>query len=290
MMSELMALFRAEWRKIIGNRLLMGCMVYIWPLMGAALACVLTLSMALIPEARENYITEPFRWPDVALTPWFLLNNPLGRLLLIGFSVTVFAGEYQYRTWKTVLPGNPRWLIMLVKYITMGTFIVVAFFVTSVLMVLLIGLMNVGFGAPYPPALSGEVLADFLRDYLLNAGVAFFATLVIAGIGILISIVTRSILIGLIAGMVISIIEFLGIPIMLAIASAILRQEWIQDLVVIVPSYNADNIVSWINVNEPATYFDEQPLALAESVGVLTVWLVVLVGLSIFVFQRQDID
>lgn len=289
-MAEFVGLFRAEWRKIIGNRLLMGCMVYVWPVVGAALVCVLTIAFALTPEARDSYKIEPFRWVDIALIPWFLLNNPLGRLLIIGFSVTIFAGEYQYRTWKTVLPGNPRWFVMIVKYITMGVFIVVAFVITSIIMVLLVGLMNLAFDATYPPPLNITSIGDFLRNYLLNAGVAFFTTLVIASIGILISIMTRSILIGLIAGMVISIIEFLGIPIMLAIAAALLRQEWIQNLVVIVPSYNADNIVSWINVNEPATYFDEQPLSLTESVGVLTMWLVGLVGLSIFVFQRQDID
>ncbi len=289
-MTHFLMLCRAEWRKIIGNRLLMGCLIYTWPLVGIVIACILTLAFALNSEARESYVADPFRWTDIALIPWFLLNNPLGRLLLIGFSVTIFAGEYQYRTWKTILPSNPRWIMMLVKYVAMSGFIVIALTVTSFIVVAFIGFMNLIVGAPYPPTLNINTLSDFLQDYLLNASVLFFATLVVVGIGILISIITRSVLIGIIAGVFISFIEFLGIPALLAIAAGILREEWIRKLIVFVPSYNADNIVSWVNFNEPAVYFDVEPLSLTESVGILTMWLLILFGLSIFVFQYQDID
>ncbi|PJF38422.1 MAG: hypothetical protein CUN55_17330, partial [Phototrophicales bacterium] len=204
------------------------------PLVGIVIACILTLAFALNSEARESYVADPFRWTDIALIPWFLLNNPLGRLLLIGFSVTIFAGEYQYRTWKTILPSNPRWIMMLVKYVAMSGFIVIALTVTSFIVVAFIGFMNLIVGAPYPPTLNINTLSDFLQDYLLNASVLFFATLVVVGIGILISIITRSVLIGIIAGVFISFIEFLGIPALLAIAAGILREEWIRKLIVFV--------------------------------------------------------
>lgn len=285
-------LCRAEYKKIVGNRRLMACMIYIWPLVGCAIGCLLTINFALNENAADTYRDGPFRWTEIALVPWFLLNNPLGRLLLIGFPVTVFAGEYENRTWKTVIPGNPRWRLMVAKYLTMSGFIVLAFTAMSVLLVFAVGMMNLAFGAEYPPTLDTTVLTGFARDYTLNATMAFVAMLVVGSLGILISIITRSILIGVFAGLVVSGIEFLGIPLILALAASILQQDAVLDLIVLTPSYNTDNIISWINFDTATEYFSSEvaSLTLIESVVVLTSWIAGLVGLSILVFQRQDIQ
>jgi ABC-type transport system involved in multi-copper enzyme maturation permease subunit len=285
-------LVRAEYKKIVGNRRLMMCMIYIWPMVACAVGCMLTLNFAINASARETYSDGPFTWTEMALIPWFLLNNPIGRLLLIGFPVTVFAGEYENRTWKTVVPGNPRWRLMIAKYLAMSGFIVAAFTVMSIFLVIAVGLMNTAFGADYPPAITGDVLTEFVRDYALNATMAFVAMLVVGALGILISIITRSILMGVFAGMVVSGVEFLGIPLILALTAAILQQDTILDLIVLTPSYNTDNIIAWINFDTPTEYFSEDitSLSLSESVMMLTGWVVGLVGLSILVFQRQDIQ
>lgn len=286
-------LMRAEYRKVIGNRRLMCCMIYIWPLVGSAIGCMLALNFAINADAAESYReTTPFHWTEMALLPWFLLNNPLGRLLLIGFPVTIFAGEYEYRTWKTIVPGNPRWRVMIAKYLTMSGFIVVAFSVMSVLLTLAVGVLNLSFNAAYPPAVNSDVMTEFVQDYALNATMAFVAMLVVGAFGILISIITRSVFIGVFAGLVVSGIEFLGIPIILALLSSILRQDWVLDLIVLTPSYNTDNILAWINFNEPVNYFSENvdSLTVIESALMLVFWVVSLVGLSIFAFQRQDIQ
>lgn len=288
----MLRLCRAEYKKIVGNRLLMGCVVWVWPLVICALTMVLAAAFTFDPRAAASYQDNPAPWDRAALIPWFLLNNILGRLLILGVVITVFAGEYEHRTWKVIIPGNPRYQLMLAKYLTISGFIVSVFVPLSILTVITIGIMNVLAGAHYPPLLTLPTLVDFIGLFSINMLMAVVATLVIGGIGILISMLTRSILMGVIAGLFISVLEVLGIPGLLALAAAILRQDWPLDLVALTPSYNTDNVLAWVNEDRPTDYIspDIASLSLIESSVMLIVWVAGLIGLSIAVFQRQDIQ
>ncbi|MCB9438243.1 MAG: ABC transporter permease [Anaerolineales bacterium] len=287
----MMALFRAEWRKIAGNRLLISCLLWVWPFLGCALTGLLTLIFLLNTDARANYINEPIPWTDAALLPWQLLNNIFGRLLLLAFAITVFAGEYEYRTWKTVIPGNRRAQLLLVKYLATGGFVIRFLAIMMVLLLVSIGFMNAIFGASYPPQLTIDSFLHGVQDVVLNATLTFTAALIVTTLAILVSMWTRSILFGLVAGMVISIIESFGIPSLLFIASELLKIDEILDLVIFFPTFNTDNLSSWINSNQPLIYFDATPkVPLLASVLILTVWVVGLGWLSMFVFKRQDIQ
>ena len=283
-------LLKAEWRKIFNNRLLMCCLIWIWPALACAAIGIFSIVLLLNNEARND--AEPFLWTEVALGPWQLLNNPLGRLMLMGFAVTVFAGEYQNQTWKTILPSNRRLVILITKYIAMGSFIVIAFTLMMVLVVIGFGIINMIVGFGYPPDLTGEVLQEFLGDLALNASMTFISMLIVASIAILVALFTRSILIGMIAGVFFSILEFLGLPLLLLLAANILRQEWIFDFVRYLPSFNIENIVLWVNTDTTITnYLEEGVSASIEfSVTMIMIWLFGLIGLSMFIFQRQDIQ
>lgn len=287
----MMALFRAEWRKIAGNRLLVGCLLWVWPFLGCAITGLLTLIFTVNTDARANYIDSPIPWTDATLLPWQLLNNIFGRLLLLAFAITVFAGEYDYKTWKTVIPGNRRARLLLIKYLATGAFVIRALAIMMVFLLVSIGLMNAIFGAPYPPTLSADSLLQGVQDVVLNATLTFTAALIVTTLAILISMWTRSILFGLVAGMVISIIESFGIPSLLFIASELLKIDKILDLVIFFPTFNTDNLSSWINSDQPLIYFDATPeVSLLASILILTVWVVGLGWVAMFVFQRQDIQ
>lgn len=287
----MIALFRAEWRKIAGHRLLVGCLLWVWPFLGCAITGLLTLIFAVNADARANYINEPIPWTDAALLPWQLLNNIFGRLLLLAFAITVFAGEYDYKTLKTVIPGNRRARLLLIKYLATGAFVIRALAIMMVLLLVSIGLMNAIFGAPYPPKLTADSLLHGVQDVVLNATLTFTSALIVTTLAILISMWTRSILFGLVAGMIISIIESFGIPSLLFIASELLKIDKILDLVIFFPTFNTDNLSSWINANQPLIYFDTTPeVSLLASILILTVWVVGLGWGAMFVFQRQDIQ
>lgn len=284
-------LFRAEWKKTTGNRLLIGCTIWIFPIIGCGLISLLGLIFLAESDSRNAYIAEPFKWTDTALLSWILPNNPLGRLFLMGFAATLFAAEYQYQTWKSVMPGNRRFLVIMAKYLTLSTFIIMVFSATMVVLVIGVGLLNSAFGTGYPPHISQEVLNEFIEDLLLNIFLTFVTTMIFSGIAALASIITRSILYGVMVSVFLSLLEWLGVRIGLAVLTLFLPKRF-ADIFLITPTYNTGNVISWLNVDEPASPLlqNGNTLSLTTSLIILGIWLVLIVGLSTFAFQRQDIQ
>jgi ABC-type transport system involved in multi-copper enzyme maturation permease subunit len=290
----MLPLFQAEWKKVTGNRRLACCLVWIFPAAGCVFVGLLTLTLLLSSSERSNYLGNPTTWTSVAITPWQILNNPFGRLVIMAFAASVFASEYEHRTWKTILPGNRRLVMILVKYGAFAAFILLAFSIMMVLLTISIGLLHLVIGADYPPALTADVLTDFLGDLFLNAILAFVSTMIVATIAALVALRTQSILYGVMAGVFVSLLEFIGLPAIFLLASAFLGIEDLLDLVVLTPSFNTSNIESWVNSGHAVKgILGEETLptlSLVTSILILGVWLVSLVGASIALFQQQDIQ
>jgi ABC-2 type transport system permease protein len=107
-------LFRAEWRKITGNRWATGCMIWIVPAL-AVLGIALGLLTAVLSSDFQTSLNDgPATWTQMAVIAWLIPINPLGRLLLIGFTAVLFAGEYQWNTWKVIVPRSQRVPLILV--------------------------------------------------------------------------------------------------------------------------------------------------------------------------------
>ncbi len=291
-------LFRAEWLKIAGNRWVASCLIWIFPVMGIALPIVMGLILTLSSAARESFRqSESTQWTDNAVGVWSIPNNPIGRLILLGFTAVVFAGEYQWQTWKNVVPRNRRVLLILIKFLALGVFVVVAFVLMSILWTLGWGLLTVIADIPYGPRITGEVLQEFAEDYVLAAGLAFTSTIISAGYAALAGMLTRSILGGVLVGFGLTLAEGFSILALLLIG-------WFTHFPEIVngyrylPFYNLINVSSWLTDNKPATmrpyetgdyshiFFSD---SLAFSIAVLAVWVVGLITLTAVLFRRQDI-
>lgn len=289
-------LFRAEWVKIAGNRWVAGCLVWIFPVGALAFMIVVGVIMALSSTAREQFFDAPAQWTEQAVAVWNIPNNPLGRLVLLGFTAVVFAGEYQWQTWKNVVPRNRRSLLIVIKFLALGAFIVTAFVLMSILWTVGTGVLSRIAGVPYGPSLTGGVLADFAGDYALAAALAFTSTIIAAGYAALAGMLTRSILGGVLVGFAITFVENLLAPV-LALIGLLLDIPRIVHLYRLTPGYNLLNVSSWINsdeaiewtiqVSDKARYTMTDSLAF--SIFVLAAWVVGLMGLTIFLFRRQDI-
>jgi hypothetical protein len=290
-------LFRAEWTKIVGNRWVAGCLVWVFPVGALAFIIVAALILAAFPSARTTTgEQDALLWTDNTIGVWSFPNNPLGRLLLLGFTGVVFAGEYQWGTWKNIVPRNRRVSLILVKFVTLGTIVVLSFVLMSIIWGVGWGFLMRIAGASYGPAVTSKVLTDFAGDYLLAMALAFTATIIAAGYAALAGMLTRSILGGVMVGLGVTIAESVSVFVLMIIGH-FLDIPRIVNLYRLTPGYNLTNVSSWINnnvanrVEVPVTTAHKVILSdgLPFSVVVLALWVIGLIMLTTVLFNRQDI-
>jgi len=285
-------LFRAEWHKITGNRWATGCMIWVFPALAVLVTVFALLAAALSSSFRAGAAEDPASWTNVAILPWLIPNNPLGRMLLLGFTAVLFAGEYQWNTWKAIVPRSQRVPLILVKFFAVALFVVFAFTLMSILLTLGIGLVSLAVGTSYGPALEGDVLSDFVEDYSLQMLYAFISTIIAAGYASLAAMLTRSILGSAVVGIVIAIGEtMLFLP--LALLTWLLDMESIMHIYRFIPSYNLINLFAWLNGETPEGLEFPSGKVVVDSQlfaeVVLICWVIGLVTLTAYSFQRQNI-
>lgn len=288
-------LFRAEWVKIAGNRWVTSCLLWIFPLAAVGLVTILAIILALSSSARTGFIEEPATWTEVAVGAWDFVNNPAGRLVILAFTAVVFAGEYQWGTWKNTIPRSQRTALILVKFATLGVLVVVAFVLMSVLATIGVGIDTLIAGGTYGPEVTGEVVSDFLGDYALQASTAFTGTLIAAGYAALAAMITKSILGGIVVSFVITFAENLLI-VPLALLAWLLDMPRILYVYRVTPGYNLLNVTSWVRQDMPTGFeVDVGDVSrtvtdsLEFSIAVLALWVFGLVFVTVALFRRQDI-
>lgn len=289
-------LFRAEWMKIAGNRWLTGCLIWVFPIGAVAFTVVVGVIMILSESARTSFGADTVTWTETLVGTWSFLNNPLGRLLLIGFTAVMFAGEYQWQTWKNLIPRNRRVALILNKFLALSVFVVVAFALMSVLLAVGMGLLRAIAGASYGPEITGEVLRTTASDYARSAGLGFLSTLIAAGYAALAGMLTRSILGGVLVAYGLTIAENLSLVALLLIAYFLDFRDIIH-VYRFTPGYNLLNLDSWFRIGEATplevAFSGTDTLIVRDSAEfsalVIAVWVVGLIGLTVYLFRRQDI-
>lgn len=285
-------LFRAEWYKITGNRWATGCMIWIFPAL-AVLVTLFALGASIFSSSFRTGVTEePALWTEVAILPWVIPNNPLGRMLLIGFTAVLFAGEYQWNTWKVIVPRSQRAPLILTKFVAVALFVVFAFTLMSILLTSGVGLVSLVIGASYGPAIKGDVLSDFAEDYVLQMLYAFISTIIAAGYVSLAAMLTRSILGSAVTGIVIAIGEtMLFLP--LSLLSWLFDREGIMHIYRFTPGFNLMNLLTWLSGETPEGLEFSSGRIIVDSQlfseAVLACWVLGLVALTTYLFYRQDI-
>jgi hypothetical protein len=284
---------RAEWQKMVGNRWTTGFLIWIFPVGALGMVGLMSLFALLIPSFRENMSVQPF-WTDNFLAPWGFTNNLFGRTFLLGFTAVTFAGEYQWGTWKNIVPRQRRGLLIMAKFINLGVLILIAFSLMSLIFGFGFGIMARIADVTYGPEVTGDVVREFLGDYTLQAALAFVSVIIASIYAALSAILMRSILGGIMVGVGISIVEPLIFGVNLWLAR-LFDSEFFLHLGRISPFYNIENVNSWVRSDQAVTWL--QPLfneaapvdSMVFSVLVLAVWLVLGIGLVLYLFQRQDI-
>lgn len=293
----MLSLLQAEWKKTTSNRMLSGFLVWIYPVgVGAFMLMMLLVSLISESSAQAMVATSSGQWTSDMSAIWLFIStfpgNIFGRLLPLAFMAVVFAGEYQWGTWKNLVPRSSRPALILAKYCTLTAFIMLALFITSLLSALGQGLGHAMIGEAYGPELNAASLIEFAPTYVQYALLALISLVILAGFAALSALLTRSILGGLLAGFGFSVVEPMSLMLLYLVGKLLARPEVIN-LYQYTPTYNLDNLRSWFAQQGAATAplagFTAQP-GMGFSLVMLVIWMLGLVSLSLLIFHQQDIS
>ncbi|MCP4357870.1 MAG: ABC transporter permease [Chloroflexi bacterium] len=286
---------RAEWQKMTGNRWTIGLLIWVFPIGAFSLIASLSLMALLSTTARDNLYLQ--LWTEAFMMPWSFINNMFGQMFLLGFTAVTFAGEYQWGTWKNILPRQRRSQLIIAKFINIGVLILITFTLTSLIFGFGYGILSYIAGEPYGPEVTSQIVREFLGDYALEATLAFVSITITSVYAALAAILMRSILGGVMVGIGISLVDPLLFTMSLWL-SRVLGSAFFLHLARISPFYNIENIKSWVRNDQAVNWMETSfemfhEKAPVDSMGFSMLALASLVllgiGLVLFLFQRQDI-
>jgi ABC-type transport system involved in multi-copper enzyme maturation permease subunit len=290
-------LLLAETKKILWNYKLTSFLVWVYPI-GIAVFHLVACLAALMPDqffAKAMLAAGSGNWTVDALGVWGIISafplNIFGRMLPLAFIAAVFAGEYEWGTWKNIVPRNRRSALILAKYTVLTGLFIVSFLMTSIAAVLGQAIARHMIGLPYGPEPTGAALSSFAGDFLQTAGLGIVSLLILEAAAALVALLTRSVLAGMLVGFGISMVDTTSFLI-LVLFGVLFRKPELVELFRYTSSYNLQNVLSWLETGVgymPGVpgFSDASPLAF--SLVMLAIWACGLVGLSIWVFRRQDL-
>lgn len=289
-------LLRAEWKKTIWNYLLTGFLVWAFPVGVMGFYLVMLIGGVFSKEWAEGMVgTGSGLWTEDALGAWgMILAFPftiLSRMMPLAFMAAVFAGEYQSGMWKYLIPRSRRVNLILAKTAVVIVLFTLALIATSAVTVAGQGLGRRLVGWEYGPAVAGEEISSFAVRYAQTVLLGILTLIILAAIAALASILTRSVLGGLLVVFGFSTVDSLSMY-MLMLLARIFSVPDIVNLYRYTPQCNIDNAQSWFRtgaaVRLPFENFSMGP-DLGFSLAALVVWAVGLAMLALAVFERQDI-
>jgi hypothetical protein len=283
-------LFLSEWKKVVGNRLAAGTLVWIFPIATLMLVILYMVGVLLSPVLRQQVASNPGDWTLIVGYTWNIANNTLSQLAILAFTGIVFGGEYQWGMWKNLVYRSRRTHLVLMKFLVLGVFVALSFVLMTIIAGIGVGLVTKLAGGEYGPTLNGEVLSAFLPDYLLQAGITFTSTLIAASYTAIAAMLSRSILGGVLIGFLFMLAET-AILLPLSLLARLFDLPQLIRIYHFTPSYNLANISSWVNQNAPYAIFSEysEPHTLPVSMLIVALWVVGLLALTVYLFRRQDI-
>jgi ABC-type transport system involved in multi-copper enzyme maturation permease subunit len=291
--SSPLNLFRAEWRKMNGHRFPSIMLMWVYPIGAVLVSLIYQIIVLTSPRTRATLAEVDGNWLEIAAFAWALPATQLVRLMIVGFTATMFAGEYQWGTWKSIIPRNRRANLILNKLAVLVTQSAITFTLTSLVAIIGIGMVVTSAGGTYGPPVTPELLSG-VAEPLLLMGISGMLHIVIAiAYAILGAILTRSVLGSVLLSFFLIIMEaaFLGV---LLLAENFLQLEGIVVLYRYTIGYNLQNIQSWAMNGSAfsAPFLQSAGIGadtLSFSLVFVGIWLVGLIAAVVFLFRRQDI-
>ncbi len=266
--------FRAELFKLVRNR---------WTAYWAFLFMpTLTLLIGLADESFGHFYTGnviPFADPvSYGIMGLGTMQNSISQLFAIVGASILFAGEYRWETWRAILPRTERHAAIFAKLMVFALAIATSIVLCGVAR-MFVGLYDAALtpNAVPLPYEAGNVLLATLVIFAAN----FLQLMATAGLVLIIGVITRSMMAAIVA----------PVLILFACEIATLRIGFANpDMwTVILPNIAGRSIQqSGFATLGDADAFGTH-LALPGAAA-LVLWLVLLTGAAIYLFQRQDLS
>lgn len=292
-------LYRAEWKKVFTNIKLTGFLVWIFPVGYLAFYTVM-ITLSLLSEtmlAGVEYFGSG-SWTQDGLAAWHLMvffpSNLFARMLPLAFMAVVFAGEYQWRTWKNIVPRNRRWKLLLAKMAALVSLVMLSLLATAIIAVFGPSTGHRIHGITYQPSVSMAVIGNFLLDTLRSGFIALLSLIILVGYAAIFAIITRSVLGGLLMGFGFSILDVTSLGLLLFLSS-LFDNRGILNLYQFTPTYNLSNMHTWLLEGHAQLVISAGVPFLTSEPGfwlsflILCIWMLLLISIPLILFQHQEI-
>ncbi len=289
------ALFRAEWQKITGYRMVAALLVWIYPA-GAAIMMILALIAVLLSDTlRAGVQLSPPNWTQQGAVVWELVNSEIGRFLLVTFAAFVFAGEYQWGTWKNLIPRRARVPLILNKYAAFVILITMA--VLLAVVIVTVGMWVIGAVAgvsPVPALNDGLAVGGAATEFVRRGIITLTSAIIAASYAALGGMLTRSIIGGVLVGFLLQFAEQATALVTILIGQIVPSLRGLFVIHLYTPAYNLANIGSITQYDTPYFPYGNMadlfsPHTLEASLLIVLLWVVGLMALVTWLFRRQDI-
>lgn len=295
-MNKRFGLLRAEWLKIIRNYRFNSFLVWILPIGMFAFYCIMVVGGLLFKAPPEELISGcDGQWTSNVYAIWNFLSafpgSIFGRILPIAFFSVVFAGEYQWGTWKNIVPLSRRLPLIVSKAIAALLTVIFSILLTAPISAGGQALLCKIGGASYGPSLSAAVMKDFIGDFLLSSLIGLLVLMMVLAFSALASVQTRSILGGFLGGFGLSLLELFLLGVLILLGN-IFHNPGIVNLYRFTPGFNLENLRLLFFQGTP---FRGELMGLnaehtiAGSLAVMAAWILIPSLLAAWIFSRQDI-
>lgn len=289
----MISIIRAEWIKSFKYTRLMVALVWFYPIM-AAIVLIIGILASLFSKGFAAYMQQSL-WNEDILAIWGMINtfpgNIFTRIPLLAYMAVMFAGEFEWGTWKNIIPPSQRASLIIAKLITLTGIIIMSLIATSAVIVLFNLIAHALEGIPYGPPISGRILSDLIQVYFFEIILSILSILILGSFIAIAAMLTRSIIGSMLLGLGLSLVDLLSVGLFMILGNLFNRQN-IVNLFRFTPSYNLENVRSWFLNN---TALSQVPpgfnadLTLASSSLLLIMWIISLLAFIVWLFQRQDI-
>ena len=292
-------LLKAEWKKVRHNYKTVSFIVWIVPV-GVFTMFLIGIILAIFSESERGAgglfaVVSTNNW-IVDLTGIFNIvlvfpTDILGRVMPLAFIALNMAGEYQWDTWKSIVPRSNRITLLWSKILITAAVMLASLVLTSLITFLgsLIGRSILGL--EYLPAVTADNLVLLGQEFAINFGMTALVLIFLGSLGSLLARFSRSTLVTFLGGFFFTIVDGLFDK-FLYLFGRIFNLPGLVNGYAYSFSFNLGNALSWLKneipfpVNTPG--FDTE-YSMWFSALLLVIWVGGTLALALWAFNHQDV-